>query len=69
MTMIRRELPRSSERELATDVGYRIERARILLSDVGRSAHWTRAAQTKPVSSRATAVMTCWFGFPRPASR
>ena len=69
MTVVRRELPRSD-----MDASWRpgsLSHSSLEGSpfDVGRSAHWVSVAQTKPVSSRATAVTTCCFGLPRAARR
>ena len=68
MTVVRRELPRSRARVRDRS---RLSHRTVEDSpfDVGRSDHWVNAAQTKPVSSRATAVTTCCFALPRAAKR
>jgi lysine/ornithine N-monooxygenase len=60
MTVMRRELPGSRQREFQIRICYRIVASRILALD--RSDHDASVAQMKPTSSRATAVTATGCG-------
>jgi hypothetical protein len=62
MTVMRRELPGSRQREFQIRSCYRIVASRILLSALDRSDHDASVAQMKPTSSRATAVTATGCG-------